>query len=153
MPPQFERPHPRLGKVGCLLLHRLDHAAADVAAADIDSKQAVVALEYPRRREVRAADQPCLIGIEPDRHHLHLKPLGPEDDVGTRDGKFADPTLPEAATDHDGFGLLPGLALEETPGNEGQLLRELLDRAVNQGCSFDVIADQNFVELLLAQFG
>ena len=102
---------------------------------------------------MRAADQPGLVRIEPDRHHLHLQSFGLEDDIGARDSKFADPALPETTADHDGLGLVPRLALEKAARDEGKLLREALDRAVQQRRRLDIVADQNLVELLLAEFG
>src|SRR3569623_289827 len=100
---------------------------------------------------MRAAYEPRLVRIEPDRHHLHLQTFGLKNDTGAGDGKLADPALPEATADHDGLGLLPGFALEEAPGDEGQLLREFLDRTVQHGRSLDIVADQNLVELHLAK--
>src|SRR6185437_11245981 len=43
-----------------------------------------------------------------------------------------------------------GLGLEEAPRYIGQFLRELLDRAVQQGRSLGVVTDQHVVEGLLA---
>ena len=113
VPPQFGLPHLGLGKIGRLLPARLDHAAADVGAADIDRQNAVMALEDPRRRQMQRADQAGVIGMKADRHQIDLEVLGLEDDVGARDREFADPALPKAAADHDALGIGPGLGLEE----------------------------------------
>ena len=63
---------------------------------------------------MQAADQPGMVGIEPDRHQIDLKPFGFQQDFGAGDRQFADPALPEAAADHDAFGAGPGLGLRGT---------------------------------------
>ena len=99
---------------------------------------------------MQAADQAGFVGVKADRHQVDLEVLGLEQDVGARDREFADPALPEAAADHDAFGVGPGLGLEKPPRHIGQFLREFLDRAVHQGGGVDVVADQRLVELGLA---
>src|SRR4029453_16541619 len=99
---------------------------------------------------MQTADQARVVGVKADRHHIDLEVLGLENDGGARNRKLADPALTKAATDHDAFGIGPGLALEKSLRHIGQLLREFLDRAVHQGCGADVVADQRLVKGALA---
>ena len=105
--------------------------------------------ENPRRREMQRADQPGVIGMEADRHQVDLEVFCLEDDVGAGNREFADSALPKAAADHDALGVGPGLGLEEFPGDMRQFLRELLDRAVHQCRSMDIVADQCRVQIAL----
>ena len=99
---------------------------------------------------MQRADQRGLVRVEADRLHLDLEILRMQDDFRTRDGEFAQATIAKAAADHDALGLRPGLGLQEAAGDVGELLRELLDRAVHHGASLGVVADQDVVERLLA---
>ena len=92
---------------------------------------------------MQRADQRGFVGMEADRHHLDLEVLGLEDDLGARDRELAEPAVAKAAADHDALGLRPGLGLEETARDIGELLRELLDRAVHDGAGLGVVADQH----------
>src|ERR1700730_396340 len=99
---------------------------------------------------MQTADQPRIIGVKADRHQTDLEVFGLENDVGARNRKLADPALAKAAADHDAFGVSPGLGLEKSLRHIGQLLRELLDRAVHQRGGADVVAYQRLVERTLA---
>ena len=99
---------------------------------------------------MQRADQACIVRMVADRQHLDLEVLGLQDDLGARDGEFAEPAVAKAAADHDAFGLLPGLGFEEAAGDVGELLREILDRAVHDGRGLGVVADQDGIEHLLA---
>src|SRR5882757_3307523 len=88
--------------------------------------------------------------MEADRHHVDLETLGLDDDVGARDRKLAEPAVAEAAADHDALGLGPGLGLEKAAGDIGEFLGEFLDRRVYHHRGFDIVADQDGVEHLLA---
>ena len=69
----------------------------------------------------------------------------------TPDHQLADPARPEAAADHDALGVLPAFQLEEAPDHQRQLLREILDRAMQNAGSLGVALAEQFVELLLGQ--
>jgi len=58
---EFEMVHFGVGEIRFLLVAQLDDAGADVAAAYIDRKNAVVSAEYPGGNQVDAADQPGVI--------------------------------------------------------------------------------------------
>src|SRR6185312_2255745 len=148
--PQLGLPDVSLRQIVRFLPARLDHAATDIGAADINGQDAVATLEDPGWRQMQRSDQRRLIGMKADRHHLQLEILGAQDDLGARDRKLAEPAVAKAAADHDALGLRPGLGLEEAPRYIGQFLRELLDRAVQQGRSLGVVTDQHVVEGLLA---
>ena len=150
MAPEFGLPDRGLRQIRRLLPAGFDHAAADIGAADIDRQDAVMGLEDPGRRQMQAADQARFIRMKADRHQVDLEFLGLENDVGARDREFADPALPEAAADHDAFGIGPGLGLEKPPRHIGQFLGEFLDRAMHQGGGVDIVADQRLVEFALA---
>src|SRR6185503_9632009 len=85
-----------------------------------------------------------------DGQQLDLEVLGLEDDLGARDSEFAETAVAEPAADHDTFGLFPALALEEAARDIGELLREILDGAVNDRGGLGVVADQHVVEHFLA---
>src|SRR4051794_32944382 len=148
--PQLGFPHRGLGQVRRLLPARLDHAAADVGAADVDRQDAVMAFENPGRRQVQTTDQAGIVGIEADRYHFDLEAFGLDDDVGTRDRQFAEPAVAKAAPDHDALGLGPSLGLEEAAGDISELLGEFLDRRMHHCGGLDVVADQDGVQHLLA---
>src|SRR5262245_33854058 len=99
---------------------------------------------------MQRADQAGIVGMEADRHQVDLEILRLQHDLGTRNRQLPHPALAEAAADHDPLGLRPRLGLEEAPRDIGKLLREFLDRAVHDGGSLDVVADQYIIERLLA---
>ena len=101
---------------------------------------------------MQRADQAGVIGMKADRHQIDVEILRLEDDVGAGDGDLADPALPKAAADHDALGIGPRLGLQEPAGHIGQFLREFLDRAMHQGGSVDIVADQRLVEVALGDF-
>src|SRR5258708_5270478 len=98
---------------------------------------------------MQRADQAGIIGMKTDRHQVDLEVFGLENDVGAGNGELADPALPETAADHDAFGIRPGLGLEKFSGHMRQFLRKLLDRAMHQCRSMDIVADQRLVEFAL----
>ena len=104
-------------------------------------------LEDPGRRKMQAADQRRLVGIVADQHHVDLDAVGLEDEVGARDRQFADAALAKAAAHRDALGAGPGLGLEEAPHHHRELLRVLLDRALDHGGGFGVAFLQDDVEL------
>ncbi len=87
-------------------------------------------LEHPARRQMRGADQPGLVGIVADRHEIDRYLVGLEDHRRAADGELADAAPAEAAAHDDAFGVAPGLELEEAADDERELLREILDRAL-----------------------
>src|ERR1051325_6097727 len=107
-------------------------------------------IEDPGRCELQRANQARFVRMVADRLHLDLEILGLEDDLRARDGELAEAAGAEAAADDDTLGLLPGLHLEETPRDVGELLREVLDRAVDDRRRLGVVADEHVVEHLLA---
>src|SRR5260221_574167 len=103
MPPQLQPAHRGLGKIRLFLRAQLDDARPDVAAADINSQDAVVAGEDPAGDQLYGADQARMVGLVPDRLQFDLVAVGLEQDPGAPDGEFADPTAPQTAADHDPF--------------------------------------------------
>src|SRR5262249_7931150 len=99
---------------------------------------------------MQRSDQPGIIRVEADRYQIDLEVFRLQHDLGTRDRKLPHPALAKTTTDHDALGLRPRLGLEEAPGDISEFLRELLDRAVHDGGGLDVVADQYFIEHLLA---
>src|SRR5258708_6908458 len=99
---------------------------------------------------MQRTDQAGFVGMKADRHQLDLEVFILENDSGARDREFAEPAVAKPATDHDALGLVPRLGLEEFSRHIGQFLRKLLDRAVQDGGRLQIVADQNGVELLLA---
>ena len=150
VPPELELPDEGLGKVGCLLEVERDHAGAEVGAADVHRQDRVVRLEHPPRRQMRGADQAGFVRIVADRHQVDRDLVGLEDHRRAADGELADPAGAEAAADHDPFGVAPGLELEKAPDDEGELLRKILDRALQDAGRLRIAFDQQRVELLLA---
>src|SRR5947207_5211806 len=106
-------------------------------------------LEDPRWREMRTADQASVIGMVADRDQINPVALSLDHDVGTRNGQFTDPALPEAAANHDRLGPLPRLGLQKSLRDMRELLGKVLHGTMNDGSSLEIIADQDFVELLL----
>ena len=106
--------------------------------------------EDPRRREVRTADQAGIVGMIADRDEVNLPAFGVENDRCARDREFADAALAEAAADHDGLGVLPGLGLQKAFGDVAEFLGKILDRAMHDSRSLEIVANQNLVEFLLA---
>ena len=72
VPPQLELHDLRFDQVGRIPRVELDDAGADVGAANIDSEDAVVAFEHPRRQQVRGAEQARLVGVVADQLQLDL---------------------------------------------------------------------------------
>ena len=101
---------------------------------------------------MQAADQSGLVGIEADRHQIHLEAFGFEQNIGAGNGEFADATLAKTAADHDALGVGPRLGLQEFRGHIGQFAGEFLDRAMNQSGSTDVLAHQGRIELAFGDF-
>ena len=133
MAPQFGFPHRRLRQVRRLLPAGLDHAAADIGAADIDREDAVIA----PRKSTTAPDA----GSRSVRHRRDRKRIGTRSTLKpsalSRMSVRAIASSPtrlcaKAAADHDAFGVGPRLGLEEAPGDIGQFLGEFLDRAMHQ---------------------
>ena len=127
----------------------LDDAGADVGAADVDGENAVVALQHPRRHEVRGADEARLVGIILDELQFDLVVLGLEQHLGAPDRQLADAARPEAAAEDDGLRVAPGRRLEKPLDYRGEGLGEFLDGAVNDAAGFRVAFGQQLVELLL----
>src|SRR5579871_3029227 len=84
-----------------------------------------MAFEDPRWRQMQAADQAGLVGIETDRGQVDLVAFALEQEIGARDRKLADPALAKAAADHDALGIGPGLQLEQARGHMRQFAGEL----------------------------
>ena len=95
-------------------------------------------------------DQACLVRMMADGHEIDIDLVGFEDHGRATDGKLADAAIPQSAADDDPLGVAPRLLAQEAPHHGGKLLRELLDRAVHQAGRLGFSADQDLVELLLA---
>src|SRR5882757_9833089 len=149
MPPQLGFPHLGPGKILRLLPARLHHAATDIGAADIDREDAVVGLKNPGWRQMQRTEQAGIVGVKTDRHQIDLEVVVLENDLGPGDRELAEPAFAKSAADHDTLGLRPGLGLEEAARHIGQLLRKILDRAVQDRGSLQIVADQDGVECLL----
>jgi hypothetical protein len=90
---------------------------------------------------MQRADQAGVVRMEADWQHLDLEFLGLEDDLGARDGEFAEAAAAEAAPDHDALRLFPGLGLQKPSRDVSELLRKNLDGAMNDRRRFGVLAD------------
>src|SRR5579872_4616883 len=106
-------------------------------------------LKNPRGRQMQAADQAGIVRIETDRTEVDLEILRFKQNVGPRNGEFADPALAKAPANHDAFGIGPGLLLEESRRHIGQFGCELLDRTMDQGGRINVLTLERLVELAL----
>ncbi len=102
-------------------------------------------LEHPARREVCGAEQTCLVGIVADRQKIDRHLVGREDDGGAADGELTHATGTKAAAHDDTFGIAPGLELEETADDECELLREILDRPLQNTGRFRIALDEQRV--------
>src|SRR5215475_3465652 len=149
MAPEIGFPDTGLGQIRGLLQPHLDHAATDVRAADVDREDAVMGLQNPGRSKVSAADQAGFIGVKANGAERGFRAISLQDDVRARDRQFAESALAESATDNDALGVGPGLLLEKATDDAGKLLRESLDRAVHDGRSLDVVADEDPVQFFL----
>ena len=150
MPPELHAMDAGIGEVALLLRVKFDDAGANVAAADIDGQDAVVAGEDPRRHEVDAADEAGVVGCVANRAQLDSVPSGFQGDAGAADRELADAALTQAAAHDDALDVLPFLQAQEAADHGGELLRELFDRAVNHACRLRIAFQQDLVELLLA---
>ncbi len=65
-------------------------------------------------------------------------PVRLEDDGGAADRELADAALAQPAADHDALGVLPFLEPQEAPDHRRELLRELLDGALDDAGRFGV---------------
>ena len=101
---------------------------------------------------MHAADQSRVVRLVVDRMQLHVEAVGFQSDGGATDGKLADPALAQAAADHDALGVFPSFESQETTDDLGELLRELLDGALDDSGGFRVPLREHLVELLLADF-
>src|SRR6185436_7944532 len=152
VPPELETMHVGIREILLLLLLgvELDDTGADVAAADVDREDAVVAGEDPRRDQMDAADEAGVIGCMTNRMQVDRVPATFQDHAGPTDGELADAALTQAASHHDALDVLPLLQAQEAANHRGKFLRKFLDGAVNHAGSFGIALQQHLVELLLA---
>src|SRR5712671_2925919 len=150
MPPQLRLRDTALRQVMLLLAAQLDDAGAEIAAADIDGEDRVMAGEDPGRRQVDRADEAGLVGMVLDRHQVDVDAVGLEQHRGAADGELADAARAEAAADGDALGAAPGLEAQEAPGDAGELLGEFLDGALDQAGRLGIAGLQHLLEPLLA---
>src|SRR5205807_2320824 len=129
--PEFGFEDAGLRQIGCLPPTRLDHAAADIGAANVNREDAVMGFQYPGWRQMKTADQPGVVRMKADRQQIDFEALRLENDVGARDRNFADPAFAKAATNHDSLGIGPTFGLEKPLRHIGELVGEFLDRAMH----------------------
>src|SRR6185437_4745233 len=150
--PQLELDDAAVGELVLLLAAQLDDAGADVAAADIDGEDRVVAREDPGRRQVDRADEPGLVGMAGDRHEVDVDAVGFEQQGGAPYHELADAAVAKAAADRDALGALPRFEAQKAARHGSELLGEFLDRALHQRRRLGIAGDQDLLQLLLAEF-
>ena len=139
-----------LAKVGCFLEVQLDDACPDIGAADVDGENAVVTLEHPRRQQMRGAYQAGLVGIRADQLEIDVDTLGLEQHGGPAHGQLSDPAAAEAAADDETLGVAPLLDAQKLLNDDGKLLGELLDGALDDAGCFRLALLQDVGKLGLA---
>src|SRR5262245_10147513 len=100
---------------------------------------------------MRRADEAGFVGIAADRHEVDRHLVGLEDDRSTTDGELAVAAVTKAAAHDDPFRVAPSLELEETANDERQLLREVLDRPLQDPGRLRIAFGEQRIERLLAQ--
>src|SRR5262249_55464019 len=123
----------------------------NIGATDVDRQDAVVRLEHPWWGQMRGTDEARFVGIAADRHEVDGHLVGLEDDSGATDGELAVAAVAKAAAYDDAFGIAPSLELEETANDERELLREVLDRALQDTGSLRIAFGEQRIQRLLAQ--
>ena len=144
-------PHAGFRQVGGLLQIEIDHAGADIGAADIDGENGVEALEQPFGREMGGADQARLIRIVADRHQVDRDTIGLEDEGCAADRQFTDAAAAETAADHQTLRILPGFEFEKPPNDEREFLREILDGGVHDAGRFRVAFGERLVQFFFRE--
>src|SRR5262249_10368082 len=122
----------------------------DVGAADIDGNDRVVRLEHPARRQMHGSNQAGFVGVVADGHEIDRHLVRFEDHGCATDGELADPAGAKAAADDDPFRIAPRLEFEEAADDEGELLREVLDCALQDPGGLWVSLREQRIELLPA---
>jgi hypothetical protein len=127
--PELRLPHAGFGQVVLVTEVEVHQSGPDVGTADIDRDDGVVPLDHPWWQEVGRADQTGFVRmvVQLDRN-VHSS--FPQQNSDPRNGKFSDPSGAEAYAEHDALGGVPGLIAQEPPDHAQQLLRELLDGAL-----------------------
>src|SRR6185503_7378232 len=150
VPPELQAMDAGVGQITLLLLVELDDPRADVTAADVDRKDAVMASEHPRGNQMDAANESRVIGGMTNRVQVDRVAAPLQGDAGATDGELADAALTQTAADDDALDILPFLQAQEAADHRGKLLRKFLDGAVNHAGGLGIAFQEEFVELLLA---
>src|SRR4051812_9469950 len=150
MSPQLEPSYGGIREIRLFLRVQLHDAGPDVAAADINSQDAVVTRQDPRGHQLHTTEEACMVRIVPDGFQLDVPSIGLEEHSGAPDGELTDAALAQPAAHHDSFGILPTFQAQQSPHHRGKFLRKLLDGSVNHASRLGVAVGEQLVELLLA---
>src|ERR1041384_5878786 len=99
---------------------------------------------------MHTANEPRVIGLASYRLQVDRVSVGLEHDGSASDCGLADAALAKPAAAPDAFGVLPLFQLQEAPDHRHELLRELLDRTLNETGRLGVALGEHLIELLLA---
>ena len=136
MPPQLGLDDPGLGEIARLFQIQLDDAGANVGAAYIHSKDALVALEHPRGQEMSGAEQSGFVRVAADKLEIDIDIVSLQQKACPGHGKLTDPAAAEPATDDETFRIAPTLETHKAAYDQSELLRKVLNGTLHNPRGF-----------------